>query len=49
MEAMLSLGRSKGAKNAYLQVMLDNTKAYKLYQSLGFKELYQYWYRVRKL
>lgn len=48
MEAMLSLGKSKGADRAYLQVMLDNPVALKLYESLGFRELYQYWYRVKK-
>jgi N-acetylglutamate synthase len=34
---------------AYLQVMLDNPVALNLYDSLGFKEIYKYWYRVKKL
>lgn len=48
-EGLLSLGKSKGAEQAYLQVMLDNPVALKLYESLGFKEIYKYWYRVKKL
>lgn len=48
MEEMLSLGKSKGVDKAYLQVMLDNPVALRLYESLGFRELYQYWYRVKK-
>lgn len=49
MEGLLSLGKSKGLALAYLQVMLDNPVALKLYASLGFSEIYKYWYRVKKL
>lgn len=35
-----------GAKKAYLQVVKGNIAAEKLYNSLGFRELYSYWYRV---
>ena len=34
-----------GARNAYLQVTVDNTPARALYAQLGFAERYQYWYR----
>jgi N-acetylglutamate synthase len=48
-EGLLNLGRSKAVSWAYLQVMLDNPLALNLYDSLGFKEIYKYWYRVKKL
>ncbi len=35
------------AKNAYLQVVDGNTVAINLYKSLGFYEIYRYWYRVK--
>lgn len=49
MEGLLSLGTSRGVEHAYLQVMLDNPVALNLYKSLGFREIYKYWYRVKKL
>ncbi len=45
--AMLSLGRACGARVAYLQVTEANVAARSLYYSLGFAELYQYWYRQK--
>ena len=44
---LLGWARSGGATHAYLQVTLDNLPALRLYESLGFRERYQYWYRQR--
>lgn len=46
---ILNWAKSRGAQTAYLQVMLENTPALKLYTRLGFKELYRYWYRVPRM
>ena len=43
---MLHEGMAKGAKQAYLQVVLNNPAALHLYAKLGFTEAYQYHYRV---
>lgn len=45
MHALLQWGRENGAQDAFLQVMQDNLPALKLYESLGFQEVYTYWYR----
>jgi ribosomal protein S18 acetylase RimI-like enzyme len=44
--SVLTWGASHGAHTAYLQVMLNNVPASRLYAKLGYTELYQYWYRV---
>jgi N-acetylglutamate synthase len=44
---LLNWGKAHGATNAYLQVMTTNAPALRLYDSLGFEEVYQYWYRVK--
>lgn len=44
--SILSEGRRKGAKKAYLQVVAGNEIAYQLYQSLGFEDFYTYYFRV---
>jgi RimJ/RimL family protein N-acetyltransferase len=46
-KSILAWGKQWGAKNAYLQVMLDNAPALYLYSSIGFTERYQYWYRIK--
>lgn len=40
-------GRGRNVDYAYLQVEVSNTKAMNLYNKLGFKELYKYWYRIK--
>ncbi|MEZ4669566.1 MAG: GNAT family N-acetyltransferase [Anaerolineae bacterium] len=44
---LLNWGKANGAEYAYLQVMPNNEPALRLYEKLGFNEVYQYWYRVR--
>ncbi|WP_141431821.1 GNAT family N-acetyltransferase [Bacillus sp. 03113] len=43
---LLQWGKRNGANQAYLQVMLNNQPALKLYAQVGFKEKYKYWYRL---
>ncbi len=44
---LLNWGKANGAGYAYLQVTMSNTPAMYLYEKLGFREVYQYWYRVK--
>lgn len=46
MEGILSNAIHKGIKTAYLSVVVGNVPAESLYQKLGFKEIYKYWYRI---
>lgn len=48
-ENILYVGKEHGAKKAYLQVVVGNEPAFKLYAGLGFTEVYEYWYRVKKV
>jgi len=38
-----------GAEHSFLQVVQSNEPALKLYSKLGYKMIYPYWYRVKKL
>lgn len=46
-ESILAWGKQNKAEKAYLQVMLNNPPALHLYEKIGFREKYQYWYRVK--
>lgn len=47
-EAILSEAYRRGVRKSYLQVMLNNAVAWKLYEKLGYREIYQYWYRKKE-
>ncbi len=47
MNLLLLKGKAIGAKFSYLQVVKANTKALKLYSRIGYKEIYNYWYRIK--
>ncbi len=46
-QAILEKAKERGAATGYLQVVDSNTVAKKLYKSLGFEDMYSYWYRVK--
>ena len=45
--ALMEEGFQSGAKSAHLQVLASNLEALSFYRSLGFQEIYFYWYRVK--
>jgi N-acetylglutamate synthase len=42
---LLAWGKRNGAAYSYLQVATHNTAALALYQRLGYRQVYKYWYR----
>lgn len=44
--SILAWGTRKGARTAWLQVDAGNTSAIRLYERLGFRTAYSYWYRI---
>ncbi|MBM3128639.1 MAG: GNAT family N-acetyltransferase [Chloroflexi bacterium] len=48
MRNLLTWGKQNGARHAYLQVMLNNAPALRLYAQLEFKQVYEYWYRIKR-
>jgi GNAT superfamily N-acetyltransferase len=48
MECTLAEAAAGGAHRSYLQVLQGNQPAERLYQQLGYKVAYPYWYRVQK-
>ncbi len=47
LNGLLRWASSCGATSAYLHVEEGNTPAVRLYETFGFKEAYQYWYRIQ--
>ncbi len=47
-ESILAWARNAGADESYLQVMMDNNLARRLYHKMGYREIYRYWYRVSR-
>jgi GNAT superfamily N-acetyltransferase len=47
MRYLMQWASQRGATHAYLQVVAGNTAALNMYASLGFREIYPYWYRVK--
>ena len=46
-ECILLEAKKRGVENTYLQVMLNNEAALNLYKSMGYTEIYKYWYRKK--
>ena len=48
MDGILSTAAHENIENAYLSVVVGNVPAENLYQKIGFKEIYRYWYRKKE-
>lgn len=47
LNGILSVAKEKQVETSYLQVVAGNTVAENLYEELGYREIYSYWYRVK--
>lgn len=47
LNGMLSWAAVNGATQSYLQVVAKNSPAVNLYRKLGYKDCYEYWYRIK--
>jgi ribosomal protein S18 acetylase RimI-like enzyme len=47
-ETILVKAKENGINRAYLAVVNNNLIAKNLYEKIGFKEIYKYWYRKKK-
>ncbi|MNZ93074.1 putative acetyltransferase [compost metagenome] len=45
---LLDWAKGKGATQGYLLVVKDNKPANRLYEKIGYKHQYDYWYRVKE-
>jgi ribosomal protein S18 acetylase RimI-like enzyme len=45
--AIMAEAAKRGVKKSYLQVMINNPAALHLYEKIGFREIYRYWYRKK--
>jgi ribosomal protein S18 acetylase RimI-like enzyme len=45
---MLAWAPAQAARFAYVQALANNARAIRLYEKLGYRRLYQYWYRVQR-
>lgn len=48
-DTCMAWGQAHGAQRAYLQVSAGNHPAFALYQRVGFREVYCYWYRQQPI
>ena len=46
-ETILAKAKGAGIKKAYLSVVNNNAIAKNMYEKIGFKEIYKYWYRKK--
>ena len=44
---LMNAGMQAGVETSYIQVLSENSPARHLYEKLGFREQYPYWYRIK--